>query len=231
MFITAAIYLCLTRIIVLYGQHLSRLAPRTIAIGFMTSDFLSLVLQAIGGGIADTATEQSLARAGLDIMIAGLVLQCITLGVFLVLMADFAWRCRKGVLDTNAEKQRTRSRMLFKLFIASILLATVVVLIRSIFRAAELWEGFTGDLWNDEVDFMVLDGAMVAIACICLTVLHPGVAFRGHWNAANWTFKTKKTGPTCGERTPESKELREITESAPLSEYYMKHHGLGNGRR
>jgi hypothetical protein len=50
-FISAAIYLCLTRIIGLYGSHLARFKPRTIAIAFMSSDFLSLVLQAIGGAM------------------------------------------------------------------------------------------------------------------------------------------------------------------------------------
>jgi hypothetical protein len=33
---------------------------------------------------------------------------------------------------------------------------------------------------------MVLEGAMVAIACLCLTILHPGVCFKGEWRAANF---------------------------------------------
>ncbi|KJX93431.1 hypothetical protein TI39_contig4318g00003 [Zymoseptoria brevis] len=41
-FITAAIYICLTRIIIMYGEHLSSFRPRTIAIAFMSSDFMSL---------------------------------------------------------------------------------------------------------------------------------------------------------------------------------------------
>ncbi len=52
---------------------------------------------------------------------------------------------------------------------------------RSIFRVAELTGGFHGVLWNNEVDFMVLDGVMVAVASICLTVFHPGFAFHGRW--------------------------------------------------
>jgi len=191
-FITAAIYLCLTRIIVIYGQSISRFAPRTVALAFMCSDFLSLLLQAIGGAIADVSNSESTSQIGIDIMIAGLVLQAISLAVFLLFVADFAWRCHKGVLNQDPEKQRTRSRMLFKAFLAGLLLATVVVLIRSIFRAAELWGGFSGKLWNDETDFLILDGTMIAIAIICLTALHPGVAFGGQWTAANWSFKTKK---------------------------------------
>ncbi|KAK5114903.1 hypothetical protein LTR62_002062 [Meristemomyces frigidus] len=191
-FISAAIYLCLTRTIVLYGQTNSRFAPRTIAIAFMTSDFLSLILQAIGGAIADTANNHTDSRRGIDIMIAGLFLQAFSLALFLILIADFAWCCRRGVLNQEPEKVHTRRRMLFKAFMVSLLLATVAVLIRSIFRVAELWGGFNGTLWNNETDFLVLDGGMLAIATICLTAFHPGFAFGGQWSTANWSFKHKK---------------------------------------
>lgn len=194
-FISAAIYLCLTRVIVLYGTHNSRFAPRTVAITFMTSDFLSLLLQAIGGAIADIAKSGTSAqKIGIDIMIAGLVLQAISLGVFLLFGADFTWRCLHRVLDRDPEKVRVRNSMFLKAFMAAGLLATIAILIRSVFRAAELWGGFNGALWNDETDFLVLDGAMVALASVCLTALHPGAAFGGQWHAADWSFKTKKTG-------------------------------------
>ncbi|KAK3067705.1 phospholipid-translocating ATPase rsb1 [Teratosphaeriaceae sp. CCFEE 6253] len=191
-FVSAAIYLSLTRILVLYGQNLSRVTPRIVAISFMSSDFMSLLLQAAGGGIADSADTDSLKNIGVDIMIAGLVLQAISLGVFLLFGADFAWRCRQGVLDQDPERRRTRNSMIFKAFLAGMILATLVILIRSIFRAAELWGGFEGTLWNDEVDFLILDGAMMSVACLCLSALHSGAAFGGQWRAAEWSFRVKK---------------------------------------
>ena len=39
---------------------------------------------------------------------------------------------------------------------------------------------------------MVLDGVMIIIAITVLTVLHPGVAFQGHWSAANFTLRKSK---------------------------------------
>ena len=176
-FIAAAIYLCLTRMIGLYGDHLSRFRPRTIAIAFMCSDFLSLVLQAIGGALADTASTHHAARIGIDIMIAGLLLQALSLAAFLIFVVDFSLSVRKGTLDPTPAKQAMRNSALFKVFTASLLLATLAILVRSIFRVAELWEGFSGDLWNNETDFLILDGAMIALATICLTVMHPGTAF------------------------------------------------------
>lgn len=178
---------------VLYGAHLARIQPKRVACGFMTCDFLSLLLQAVGGAIADTAEYLSaLQDTGINVMIGGLILQVIGLTAFLVVCADFARRCRRGTLDMAPQKVETRRRMLLKLTIGSLGLATVVVLIRSIFRVVELWQGFDGALWNDEIDFMVLDGGMVALATICLTALHPGPAYGGQWHAANWTLRSRK---------------------------------------
>ena len=161
----------------LYGNHLSRFQPRTIAILLMASDFLSLVLQAVGGAIADTASTHSFRQVGVDIMIAGLFLQALSLAVFLLVFVDFSWRCRSGTLDASPAKQQIRQSGMFKVFTASLLLATLAVLTRSVFRVVELWQGFSGELWNNETDFLILDGAMIGLAVICLTAMHPGFAF------------------------------------------------------
>ncbi|KAI9167840.1 Efflux pump himE [Paramyrothecium foliicola] len=58
-FLAGALYLCLSRIIIVYGQHISRFSPRTYAITFMTNDFISLVLQGVDGGLAATAIDYS----------------------------------------------------------------------------------------------------------------------------------------------------------------------------
>jgi hypothetical protein len=38
---------------------------------------------------------------------------------------------------------------------------------------------------------MVLDGAMVILACCFLTAFHPGVCFKGTWKEANFHFRAK----------------------------------------
>jgi hypothetical protein len=54
-FIAAAIYLSLGRIVVVYGEAISRIKPRTYTLFFMGCDVISLTIQAVGGGIAASA--------------------------------------------------------------------------------------------------------------------------------------------------------------------------------
>ena len=163
----------------------------------MCSDFLSLVLQAAGGAIADIADHGTpLEQSGIDTMIAGLILQAVSLTAFLLVCADFAWCSRdRSKLDPASEKASVRERPFFKAFLLSLLLGAILVLIRSIFRVAELWGGFDGGLWNNEKEFLILDGAMMALACLLLTILHPGAAFLDQWQAANWSLRTKDIHP------------------------------------
>ena len=39
---------------------------------------------------------------------------------------------------------------------------------------------------------MILEGAMVVLAVLLLTVLHPAVAFQGNWHKANFALRKSK---------------------------------------
>jgi hypothetical protein len=54
-FISAGIYICLSRIIVHYAPTLSKFKPVWYAIGFYCSDLASLILQGAGGALDSTA--------------------------------------------------------------------------------------------------------------------------------------------------------------------------------
>ncbi|KAL8826713.1 MAG: hypothetical protein Q9170_007300 [Blastenia crenularia] len=187
-FLTAAIYLSLSRIILIYGEHIARFKPRTYTIIFISCDVFSLVLQAIGGALADTASDRSVQQTGINIMIAGLVFQVVSLTVFAVLCADFAWSVKKKGGDVSISRSALQARLpacsvgRFYLFMWALGLATLTIYVRSIFRVAELQGGFDGSLANDEITFMILEGTMVSIASIALTALHPGFIFSKTWS-------------------------------------------------
>jgi hypothetical protein len=60
----------------------------------MSCDFVSLVLQSIGGGITATAGDKSISNAGVHIMVAGLALQVFSLVLFMVLCLELSWYAR-----------------------------------------------------------------------------------------------------------------------------------------
>lgn len=78
----------------MYGESLARFKPKVYTITFICCDIFSLVLQAAGGGLADTAGDPNLAKTGINIMIAGLAFQVASLTLFVLLVADFAWHIR-----------------------------------------------------------------------------------------------------------------------------------------
>lgn len=104
-FLTASIYLCLGRIITIYGVNLSLLKPRTVSILFVFCDFISLLLQAIGGAIASTADDNDGTDLGINVMIAGLASQVVSLVIFMVICSHFAWKVRKNPMQLNSNPE------------------------------------------------------------------------------------------------------------------------------
>ena len=119
-FFTAAIYICLGRIVIVYGEDISRIRPRTYTILFVTCDIIALVLQAAGGAITSIADsdQKSLGDTGVNIMIAGLAFQVASLTLFIVLASEFALRVRRSSEDMkNASTASVRSGWKWKMFL------------------------------------------------------------------------------------------------------------------
>jgi hypothetical protein len=187
--ISAAVYLCLARIVVVYGEGASRFRPATYTLLFCGCDFFSLLLQAVGGAIASGATTQSSTQLGINIMLAGLSVQVASLALFACLCGEFALRLYQNPQSWGPKHETLYSSKLFKAFLVGLSVATLTIFIRSTFRVAELSGGFKGPLANNEISFMILEGCIIIIACGCLTFLHPGIAFQGAWHEANFTFR------------------------------------------
>ncbi|OHE94874.1 RTA1 like protein [Colletotrichum orchidophilum] len=195
-FLAGALYLCLSRIIIAHGQQISRFSPRTYAIAFMTSDLISLILQGAGGGLAATANTRSGGDTGRAIMVAGVVFQVVSLLVFMLLWLEFVFRLRKmSEGDKGAARfAELRATKKFAWFQWALGAAVLLVFVRSVYRVVELQQGFKGPVANDEVSFMILEGPMIFLAVLAMTVLHPGIGFGGQWSSAAWSVKhSRKT--------------------------------------
>lgn len=107
---------------VIYGENISRLRPRTYTIAFIICDLISLLLQASGGAVTSIADadQADLAQAGINTMIAGLSTQVVSLAIFMALCLDFAWKVRKNQHKLNPEMHMIvlRNSIKWKAFLA-----------------------------------------------------------------------------------------------------------------
>lgn len=166
---------------------------------FITCDFISLVLQAMGGGMASSATHAGKsAVTGNNIMIAGLSFQVATLTVFIALSADFAFTTIKRIRamgKTQALDQshaQLRASVRFKGFVIALSFATLCIFTRSVYRVAELSEGWSGHLISTQKYFIGLEGAIVAAGVLSLNAFHPGLCFQEGYEKKTWFGKKAK---------------------------------------
>lgn len=135
---------------------------------FCTCDVVSLVIQAIGGGMAATAvakTPPSKSENGTHIMVAGIVFQMASVTVFAVLFIEFLRRSSRmgaGVL----------SRKVW-ILVAACVFSCLMIYIRSIYRTIELLQGWSGYLITHEGYFVGFDACLMLLAVAVFNFIHP----------------------------------------------------------
>ncbi|TVY17590.1 Sphingoid long-chain base transporter RSB1, partial [Lachnellula arida] len=185
-FLAGGIYLCLRRIVYAFGPENSRISPEAYTRIFIPCDLVSLLLQAAGGGLASAESHSNESPdTGDNIMVAGLAFQVLTLLIFMTLCLDFAIRTRRrykslgeAALDQNPLYVSLRGSWRFKGFIAALALATICIFWRSVYRVAELGEGWTGNLIRRQWLFVGFEGVMVVVACFALNMFNPAFSFK-----------------------------------------------------
>jgi hypothetical protein len=150
-FFAAAIYVLLYQIVCYIDRSASRVNPKFFYWVFIPADIISLILQAAGGAMSASAEDGS--DSGVDIALAGLILQVITLTFFSVCVLDYMWCSRSTWKSTKLPKR-------FISFAAFLALATVLIQIRCVYRVYELSEGYSRDseALRDEAMFNGLEG-------------------------------------------------------------------------
>ncbi|MCJ1321115.1 hypothetical protein MMC15_006459 [Xylographa vitiligo] len=211
-FMAAGLYLCLSRIVNTFGRENSRIAPLSYPRIFIPCDVASLLLQAIGGAMASIASHQNKSPDNGDhIMVAGLAFQVFTLLVFMLLCADFAIKTLRrmrtmGDQALDPTHAKLRQSWSFKTFLVALALATVCIFIRSVYRVAELSEGWEGALIKNQNLFIGLEGVMVVVAVLSLNAFHPGLCFREGYDLPLKRIKSKKNKRSDVEKESPSRD-------------------------
>ncbi|KAJ7180301.1 RTA1-like protein [Mycena crocata] len=148
-------------------------SPRRITIVFISSDITTFLVQAAGGGVSLSSNTLVTAQAGSHIFLAGLVLQLASFLTFTSIFCVFIHRVRTQEPATwamGAEKWHQDWRTLA----GAMGFSFFGILIRSVYRVAELSQGYDGHLATTEPYFYGLDTLPLFIAIAIYVVFWPG---------------------------------------------------------
>ncbi|CAE6509724.1 unnamed protein product [Rhizoctonia solani] len=184
-FMTAAMFLILPKIINELGMEYSRMPPRLYSIIFITADVTALVIQAVGGAMASIADTLDGAERGAHVMLGGIVIQLVAVALYTLLGLEFIIRFtynRPARSNATGEPRKHGGWMGVPSGIVWMLLglaiATVFIIIRSIYRTIELTDGWNGTIISTEKWFNWFDGAPIVVAMFTFNVFHPGYFLR-----------------------------------------------------
>jgi RTA1 like protein len=130
----------------------------------------------------------------------------------MAICVEFAWRVRRSPSEKESSYSRLRESLRFKAFLfgtcamsriadptvlvtpltvnLALALATFTIFIRSVYRVAELEGGFDSVIANNKTAFIILEGPMIVIATVALTLFHPGYCFNGNWDNAGFSLRS-----------------------------------------
>lgn len=194
----ASIYIILGRIILLVdGERFSLIRQKWLTAAFVTGDVLSFLIQSGGGGIQAMGTLSAM-HTGENLIIVGLFMQLAFFGFFIVVAGLFHYR----LLNNKPSRQltlrccggRNRGRRLtassaaapinasitvdhnalpWKRHMYALYGASVLIMIRSIFRVIEYLQGNNGYLLKREVFLYIFDAVLMLLVMVVFNWIHP----------------------------------------------------------
>jgi hypothetical protein len=165
----ASIYMVLGRIIRLVdGEKHSLIRVSRLTKIFVGGDVLSFLAQSGGGGILSNAKTSSNVNLGQNVITAGLGIQVLFFGLFIVVAVVFHLRIRKSPSARSSSTTIPWQRHLVVLYTACLL-----ILVRSVFRIAEYVLGQDNVLLSHEIYAYIFDAALMFQAMIVFNVYHP----------------------------------------------------------
>jgi hypothetical protein len=151
--------------VVIDGAAKSLVKPRWLTAIFVIGDVVSFLVQC-GGGVLLTSDDPDKVSQGQDIVLVGLYVQIVFFGFFILNSLLFLFRISRHptILSANVPWKRHFGTM----FVASVL-----ILIRSIYRVVEYVQGKGGELMTHEAYLYGLDAFVMLLAMITFHVFHP----------------------------------------------------------
>lgn len=157
-------YFILSRILY-YIPYFSPMHPGRVATTFIGLDAVCEIL--IGNGawrMANSDLTDKERQVGANMVMASLCLQAALFGAFGVVAAWFHRRAKKaGVLTKDLQT------VLYVLYVSA-----TIVTIRCIYRLVEYIEGWTSEIYQNEVYFWIFEAVIMFVNTALLNIWHPG---------------------------------------------------------
>ncbi|KAK1980102.1 parasitic phase-specific protein PSP-1 [Colletotrichum cereale] len=210
-FFCAAIYVMLSKVIINLDQSISRFNPRLFYYIFIPCDIISLVLQATGGALSTVGNNKTQVQKGVNVSLAGLVFQVVTLVAFCGLFADYLM-----TLMRNNSRERMTKRL--QTLVAFLFISSLLILVRCSYRIEELKEGYFSAVFRNEPLFVGLESSVMVIAVFCLVIGSPAVGFRGmRGNKSSGSSATSTYPPSRQNSVPLETADRKQSLTGPLN--------------
>ncbi|KAJ4258838.1 hypothetical protein NW762_007925 [Fusarium torreyae] len=131
-------------------------------------DVLSFFIQSGGGGILSSAKKQKTVDLGQYVIIAGLGVQILFFGFFIIVTCIFHYR-----ISARPTAKSMSTPVPWKMYLFILYAASGLIMIRSVFRVAEYVTGADGVLQAHEFYIYIFDGALMIITVSLFNVFHP----------------------------------------------------------
>jgi hypothetical protein len=166
--IAASIYMVLGRMIRrLQAEHLSIIRPKWLTKIFVTGDVFSFLVQASGAGLQAKGDIDSY-NLGRTIVIAGLIIQIVIFGFFVIVAVLFNLRVNKNPTPVSTDRSLRWQRLMHVLYFAS-----AIILVRNAIRVVEYAEGHDGFIISHEYMLYIFDALFIFAVTAILLVYHP----------------------------------------------------------
>ncbi|KAJ7904703.1 RTA1-like protein [Mycena olivaceomarginata] len=148
--------------------------PRRISIMFISSDITTFLVQAAGGSVSISSNTPSGAKIGSNISLAGLAMQAASFLSFTCIFFVFIHRVRTHEPEAWTLHASKKWHQDWRTLAAAMTFSFLGIIIRSIYRVAELSQGYVGKLATTESYFYGLDTLPLFVAISIYVFFWPG---------------------------------------------------------
>ncbi|KAH8670826.1 RTA1 like protein-domain-containing protein [Xylariales sp. PMI_506] len=171
--ISLAIFRLMPPIVGVYGETFQPWRPRWHNVVFYAFTAACVALGVVGSVLSTVSQDFMVNTIGVRLQVASLAILTSSLVLFAFLGFRFATAVRQQKVYLNANTQLAYNNTRFKVFLIGMTVATILLIARTVYRMILIGERNSSGLSQNEVLFLVLDGALVFVATLLVVALFP----------------------------------------------------------